>query len=301
MATHPSRHLWPALQRRFNDQNKPSTAPDRLLRGLCIVPLEGQEEATTWNLGFKEVGSTLRTPSLSRDFVSVSKMVDPEVPCYLAVYVGDVQQTLEAGRPSAAASGMQEPRDWILISYVPSTSSSFEAKKMADNRAGLKTGLNAERFVDGGMWCVHVEQISLSNYMRSAEGGGSVDVTDVGAAGAPAEVQLGAAAKAQPVAMRQPVDTEEAMGWSTMPGMTESLSGLSGKAPTDATEAIWEQRIKNVRSAYVDSCSRLVGALEELEETLCSVSGQPYRPDEPILRARMHMQKNLEAMQLVQH
>ena len=33
-AAHPQRHLWPALQRRFSDQNKPSTAPDRLLRGL---------------------------------------------------------------------------------------------------------------------------------------------------------------------------------------------------------------------------------------------------------------------------
>ena len=53
--SHPSRHLWPALQRRFTDQNKPSTAPDRLLRAFSVVPLEGQEESAAWTLGFKEV------------------------------------------------------------------------------------------------------------------------------------------------------------------------------------------------------------------------------------------------------
>ena len=51
-----------------------------------------------------------------------------------------------------------------------------------------------------------------------------------------------------------------------------------------------------VRHAYTDSCSRLVGALEELEETLCSLSGEPYRQDEPILRARAHMEKNLQLL-----
>ena len=59
-SAHPARHLWPALQRRFGDQTKPSTAPERLLRALCVAPLEGQEEAAIWSLGFKEVGSTLR-------------------------------------------------------------------------------------------------------------------------------------------------------------------------------------------------------------------------------------------------
>ena len=59
-AGHPQAHLWAALQRRFTDQTKPSTSPDRLLRGLCIAPLDGQEEAAVWSLGFREVGSVLR-------------------------------------------------------------------------------------------------------------------------------------------------------------------------------------------------------------------------------------------------
>ena len=64
----------------------------------------------------------------------------------------------------------------------------------------------------------------------------------------------------------------------------------------DATEAIWEERIKGVRHAYHDSCSRLVSSLEELEQTLCSLTGDTYRPDEPILRARAHIAKNLELL-----
>ena len=160
--SHPSRHLWPALQRRFTDQNKPSTAPDRLLRAFSVVPLEGQEESAAWTLGFKEVGSTLRTVSLSRDFNAVSAMVDPAVPCYLVVYVGDVQQ-LDAPKPV----GMEVPKEWMLISYVPSSCTSFEAKKMADNRAGLKAGLGAEHFTDGGLWCVHVEPGSGPTHAQS--------------------------------------------------------------------------------------------------------------------------------------
>ena len=64
----------------------------------------------------------------------------------------------------------------------------------------------------------------------------------------------------------------------------------------DATDAIWEERIKGVRHAYKDSCARLVGALEELEQTLCHLTGDKYQPDEPLLRARAHMAKNLELM-----
>lgn len=301
-AQHPSTHLWPALQRRFGDQNKPSTAPDRLLRGLCIVPLEGQEEAMAWNLGFKEVGSSLRTASLSRDFGSVANMVDPEAPCYLVVYVGDVQQTLEAGRGAASSAlELQVLRDWILISYVPSSCSSFEAKKMADNRSALKAGLGPDRFVEGGMWCVHVEQISLSNYMRSAESGGATldGRMDVSAEGS------GSLAAAQQLAS---VKLQDVVRHSDAPAIVANVASLGGSfggeegvsTLTDATEAIWEERIKNVRGAYADSCGRLVGALEELEETLCNLSGQQYRQDEPVLRARIHMQKNLEAMSLGQ-
>ena len=44
-----------------------------------------------------------------------------------------------------------------------------------------------------------------------------------------------------------------------------SFGGEEGVSTlTDATEAIWEERIKNVRGAYADSCGRLVGALEAL-------------------------------------
>ena len=302
--SHPSRHLWPALQRRFTDQNKPSTAPDRLLRAFSVVPLEGQEESAAWTLGFKEVGSTLRTVSLSRDFNAVSAMVDPAVPCYLVVYVGDVQQ-LDAPKPV----GMEVPKEWMLISYVPSSCTSFEAKKMADNRAGLKAGLGADRFTEGGMWCVHVEQISLSNYMRAAE---SAAGEDAGMPPAAAEESFLPPSRPEPPSVQPeprkkdavaelrsgvaPTDAALAAAVSTKPGQQPPGYGVGGDELADATEAIWEERIKGVRHAYTDSCSRLVGALEELEETLCSLSGEPYRQDEPILRARAHMEKNLQLL-----
>ena len=216
--SHPSRHLWPALQRRFTDQNKPSTAPDRLLRAFSVVPLEGQEESAAWTLGFKEVGSTLRTVSLSRDFNAVSAMVDPAVPCYLVVYVGDVQQ-LDAPKPV----GMEVPKEWMLISYVPSSCTSFEAKKMADNRAGLKAGLGADRFTEGGMWCVHVEQISLSNYMRAAE---SAAGEDAGMPPAAAEESFLPPSRPEPPSV-QPE-----------PRKKDAVAELrSGVAPTDAALA----------------------------------------------------------------
>ena len=159
-STHPQRHLWQALMRRFGDQNKASTSPDRLLRGLCITPLDGQEDSSVWTLGFREMGATLRTVSLARDFQALSAMVDPAVPCYLVVYVGDIPERPAGASPQA---------NWLLISYVPSTCSSFEARKMADNRAGLKAGLGAEYFLDNGLWCVSTDQITLSNYMRSLD------------------------------------------------------------------------------------------------------------------------------------
>merc|ERR1719393_570703 len=99
MSQHPQRHLWPALQRRFGDQNKPSTSPNR--------PLRGQEDSSAWTLGFREVGATMRTASLARDFQALSAMVDPGVPCYLAVFVGDVPERATGGNAN-----------WLLISYV---------------------------------------------------------------------------------------------------------------------------------------------------------------------------------------
>ena len=86
-------------------------------------------------------------------------------------------------------------------------------------------------------------------------------------------------------------------------GFAGAAAGLAGYGAggeveplPDATEAIWEERIKGVRHAYHDSCSRLVSSLEELEQTLCSLTGDTYRPDEPILRARAHIAKNLELL-----
>ena len=291
------------------DQNKPSTSPDRLLRAFCVVPLEGQEETAIWSLGFKEVGTTLRSASLSRDFSGVASLVDAEQPCYLVVYVGDVQ---DPSKPTAT-SGVEPSREWVLISYVPSSCSSFEAKKMADNRAGLKAGLGAERFMEGGMWCVHVEQISLSNYMRStseaaaASGDAPLDAPALPAAATmPAMPDLSAGllpdAGADLAAASKSLSGLGGLGGAggamsvLLPGTAAALA--TGQELVDETEAIWEERIKGVRGAYVDSCSRLVGALEELEETLCALTGEPYRPDEPILRARVHMSKNLEALSM---
>jgi hypothetical protein len=306
---HPQQHLWPALQRRFGDQNKPSIAPERQLRGLCCMPLDGQEDSSVWTLGFKEAGAALRTASLARDFQSLSSMIDPTAPCYLAVYVGDVPERPQAG-PRA---------NWLLVSYVPSTCTSFEARKMADNRAGLKAGLGAENFVEGGLWCVSAEQISLSNYMRSLEasGSGSPSLSPSRDPRSAAKQQQqwekdAAAAKIQGIArrnsssrVRPPEATPASAKATAVPsgGFAGAAAGLAGYGAggeveplPDATEAIWEERIKGVRHAYHDSCSRLVSSLEELEQTLCSLTGDTYRPDEPILRARAHIAKNLELL-----
>lgn len=293
MSQHPQRHLWPALQRRFGDQNKPSTSPDRLLRGLCVRPLDGQEDSSAWTLGFREVGATMRTASLARDFQQLAAMAEPDTPCYFVVYVGDV-----GAAPLAVPSATG---NWALFSYVPSTCSSFEARKMADNRAGLKAGLGGEHFSEGGLWCVSPEQLSLSNYMRSVEsgagGGPSGDAQTPGGGGG------GSADKRREIAASKigAIARGRHSRRSVLPagGATAGL-GLPGalgeELPSDATEAIWEERIKGVRHAYKDSCQRLVGALQELEMSLCQLTGDEFRPDEPLLRARVHMSKNLELL-----
>ena len=38
---------------------------------------------------------------------------------------------------------------------------------------------------------------------------------------------------------------------------------------------MWAERIKGIKAAYVDSCTRLGSALEELEQTLCLLTGTP--------------------------
>jgi len=286
MAGHPQAHLWAALQRRFADQTKPSTSPDRLLRGLCVMPLDGQEEAAVWSLGYREVGSVLRSVSLSRDFQALAAMIEPDRPCYIAAYVGDVQQP-GGPPPLAAGSG-----DWVLIAYVPSMCTSFEAKKLADNRAHLKAGLGADAFAAASMWCVSPEQVSLSNYMRTLEEGDAAGGGGGGAAAMRRDEQELAAAKIQGMVKRGQHNAGDAEG----SGYAD-LGGGGGEAllHPDATEAVWEERIVGVRHAYVDSCARLVGALEELEQTLCTLTGDEYRHDEPLLHARAHISKHVVA------
>ena len=45
-----------------------------------------------------------------------------------------------------------------------------------------------------------------------------------------------------------------------------------------------------------DSCRRLAGALEELEQSLCTLTGDEYRHDEPLLHARAHLAQKLEML-----
>ena len=251
-----------------------------------------------WTLGFKEAGAALRTASLARDFQSLSSMIDPTAPCYLVVFVGDVPERPQAG-PKA---------NWLLVSYVPSTCSSFDARKMADNRAGLKAGLGAENFVDGGLWCVSTEQISLSNYMRSLEASANGENPSSPSkdprSAAKQQQKDEAAAKIQGIARRnsysrRPPDAPTPASTKATAMLPSGGFGVAAgevEPLPDATEAIWEERIKGVRHAYHDSCSRLVSSLEELEQTLCSLTGDTYRPDEPILRARAHIAKNLEVL-----
>ena len=123
--------MWAALQRRFNDQNRPTCARELLARGLKVVPIDGQSSSVTWSLGFKETGSCSRTASLSRDFQSLASMVDADAVCYLVAFVGDLH-----GGPSSASNS--DPAKWILISFVPESCTAQLAKKMADNRTGLK-------------------------------------------------------------------------------------------------------------------------------------------------------------------
>lgn len=154
--------MWAALQRRFTDQNRPSCPPELLVRGLKVSPLDGQGSSATWSLGFKETGSVPRTQSLSRDFQSLAAVVDPDTMCYLAMYVGDLH------RGSMLGTGKDDAAQWVLISYVPESCTAVMAKRVADNRAGLKAGLGSEFFC-GDMWCSSRDQITLSHYIKQLE------------------------------------------------------------------------------------------------------------------------------------
>ena len=113
--------MWAALQRRFNDQNRPGCARELLARGLKVLPIDGQTSSVTWSLGFKETGSCSRTASLSRDFQSLASMVDAEQACYLVVFVGDLhggslgtvairRLRISSPRPSVSKTLMTPPQ-----------------------------------------------------------------------------------------------------------------------------------------------------------------------------------------------
>ena len=285
---HPRQHLWQALQRRFGDQNKPTTAAELLVRGLKIVPLDGQENSAVYALGFLEAGAVRRTASLSKDFGSVAALVQPDASCYLAVFIGDVQAQTASADPKA---------QWVLISYVPSTCSTKEIKKMADNRAALKAGLGASSFT-GDMWCSSADQITLSTYLRSAEGGVGSGPPPPGGAAAGADNGEQAARDAAAAKLQGKFRTSRRTG----PGMDAAAArGGGGAGATAASTAaagdagvLWDQRIAGARTSYLESCKRLVGALEELEQTLCGLTGDEYRADHPLLHARAHMLKKIE-------
>jgi hypothetical protein len=158
--------MWTSLQRRFNDQNRPSCPRELLVRGLKVVPIDGQANSATWSLGFKETGSCSRTASLSRDFQSLASMVELDKMCYLVAFVGDLHRT--PGIADYASSAQEDPAKWVLVSFVPESCTAAMAKRMADNRNGLKAGLGAEYFC-GDMWCSSREQITLSHYIKTLE------------------------------------------------------------------------------------------------------------------------------------
>jgi len=289
--------MWAALQRRFTDQNRPSTSPELLVRGLKIVPLDGQGSSATWSLGFKEVGSCSRTASLSRDFQSVAQMVDSDAPCYLVLYVGDLHRGSMTGKPMDKDDAAQ----WVLVAYVPESSTAIQAKRFADNRAGLKAGLGSECF-SGDMWCSAKDQITLSHYIKTLDAGADKNKLNNEDADRAAVIQAayrGRQSRRSSVEMKQNREAAAAAiqrrqrRKSTTTTMGGGLAS-EGAELSDATAEVWEERIKGVKSAYVDSCVRLGSALEELEQTLCLLTGDEYRADEPMLHSRAHLLKKLE-------
>jgi hypothetical protein len=154
---------WKRRQQKFAEQNRPNTPPERLSRAIAVVPMEGQEGAGIWSLGFKELGTAVpRTSSLAHDFQAASGLVAPSLPCYLLLFVGDIHS-------GAVPPGATDPHSrWVLVSFAPQSCSAEVAKLVAANREGLKAGLGADYFV-GDMWCTAREQISLSFYIRQSD------------------------------------------------------------------------------------------------------------------------------------
>lgn len=288
--------MWTSLQRRFNDQNRPSCPRELLVRGLKVVPIDGQANSATWSLGFKETGSCSRTASLSRDFQSLASMVELDTMCYLVAFVGDLHRT--PGIADYASSAQEDPAKWVLVSFVPESCTAAMAKRMADNRNGLKAGLGAEYFC-GDMWCSSREQITLSHYIKTLEANpGGMDADTAEKAAAIQAAYRGKQSRknvAELKANRESAALAIQRQRRRKSGTFETGGGgAEGLELSDATAEVWEERIKGVKSAYVDSCVRLSSALEELEQTLCLLTGDEYRADEPMLHSRAHLLKKLQ-------
>ena len=167
---------------------------------------------------------------------------------------------------------------------------------MADNRSALKAGLGSE-FFSADMWCTSPEQICLSNYIKTLESSATASATASPGprlAASPSAVQrIQAVARGKQA--RHEVAKRASSRGDPAPARTVG-AGTEADAPLDATDEVWEERIRGVRRAYVDSCSRLTDALGELEATLCGLTGDEYRPDQPLLHARAHMQRKLEML-----
>ena len=269
--------MWAALQRRFNDQNRPGCARELLARGLKVFPIDGQTSSVTWSLGFKETGSCSRTASLSRDFQSLASMVDAEQACYLVVFVGD----LHGGSLGTVATASSDAAKWILISFVPESTTASLAKKMADNRAGLKAGLGAEHFC-GDMWCSSRDQITLSHYIKTLEVAPDLEAAEratiIQAAYRGKQSRRGSAELRQ-TREKSALAIQRRQRRKSNPDVAVAGGGggSEGIALSDANDEVWAERIKGIKAAYVDSCTRLGSALEELEQTLCLLTGDDYR------------------------
>ena len=166
---------------------------------------------------------------------------------------------------------------------------------MADNRSVLKAGLGADCFA-GDMWCTSPDQITLSNYIKTVDGRG---VTQPVEQETPEVVRIQATIRGKQGRRRTARAAKDHAGG---PRSSSPPSARSSALPlrhdevgvTEATDEIWEERIYGVRTAYVDSCRRLSSALEELEQALCSMTGDAYRADEPMLHVRAHINKKIQ-------